>query len=658
MNDRHARGVIAALTLIVALAVMRVRLPEFWGDGATYYAMAWSLAEDGDIRYEARDILRVRKEFPGGPQGLFLKRGAGGLTFEPSFHRVTPEEQRLYFAKAFAYPMVAAPFVRVFGTPGLLLTNALAFGLALLSGYTILRKREATPLEALAATIVLFGATVAPVYLVWPAPEMMNVGVIAAGLAAWACGWPITSALLLGFAVYSKPYNLFLALPLGVEPFLRTAEPWTRRLLESTRRGAVLAATVIALFGLHIALTGEANYQGGERKTFYNVFPEEWDASKEHKATFGNTGIWMSTNDAGPGVEGTKGGFWSQVMAWVGGDTEPEDSTPPPTTLSAAKPKKPQGEPPRSAEELRASFVRNLGYFWVGRFGGALPYFLPAVAALLVWLVRGPRDQQGALAVASLAVSYVFYIYMIPDNWYGGSGTVGNRYFLNLLPLAALFVPRGRVLALSVASAVASLAIVGPMLFSPLHHSLHPGEHARQGPFFRLLPAELTMLNDLSIFVERWRWKRPVGDTEGDAWRNWPADPKAYYLYFPDDGAYGRENLGGDDGPQGFWLRGARDAEIFVRALEPVTKMTIRVTGGPAGDEVTVQNGSRTTITAAPGQRSEGTIEPARPFVYKDTFLYVLHFTSTKTGPEPATGRDLGSFVEIKLDVAKRPTSR
>ena len=40
--------------------------PAFWGDGATYYAMAWSLAEDLDLRYEARDVFRVRREFPWG----------------------------------------------------------------------------------------------------------------------------------------------------------------------------------------------------------------------------------------------------------------------------------------------------------------------------------------------------------------------------------------------------------------------------------------------------------------------------------------------------------------------------------------------------------------------------------------------------------------
>ena len=78
---------------------------------------------------------------------------------------------------------------------------------------------------------------------------------------------------------------------------------------------------------------------------------------------------------------------------------------------------------------LAVSFVRNLYYFWVGRFGGALAYFLPAVVALAVFLARGPRSVTGWLALAALVVSWLFYIRIIPDNWYGGGGTVGNRYF-------------------------------------------------------------------------------------------------------------------------------------------------------------------------------------------------------------------------------------
>ena len=111
---------------------------------------------------------------------------------------------------------------------------------------------------------------------------------------------------------------------------------------------------VLLSFGLNAAVTGEANYQGGaERKTFYGTFPFEWDAERQRETTFGNSGIWMSTNQLGPRVEGR-----DEVAASQG------------------------AEPPRSGREIRDSFLWNLVYFWVGRFGGALPYFPPMVLAL------------------------------------------------------------------------------------------------------------------------------------------------------------------------------------------------------------------------------------------------------------------------------------
>jgi hypothetical protein len=164
------------------------------------------------------------------------------------------------------------------------------------------------------------------------------------------------------------------------------------------------------------------------------------------------------------------------------------------------------------------------------------------------------------------------------------------------------------------------------------------------------------MLNDLAVFAERWRWKKPYGDTEGDAHKGWPADPKAYYLYFPDDGTYGREALGDLDG---FWVRGGRSAEVFLRALEPVTTARVRLVGGPAGDTTDVAFGAGgQRLAVGPGATAEATLAPGAPFVYKDSFVYVLRFRSRTGAPDPAHAGDtrvLGTFVRIDLQVAKRP---
>ena len=133
--DREARSVLALLTTLLVAATLALDLPraaggETWGDGATYHAMAWSLARDGDLRFEERDLARIRLEYPSGPQGVFLKRASGGLTIDssggfPWLRRVRPDEGRLYYAKAFAHPLAASPLVALFGTRGLVLANGL-----------------------------------------------------------------------------------------------------------------------------------------------------------------------------------------------------------------------------------------------------------------------------------------------------------------------------------------------------------------------------------------------------------------------------------------------------------------------------------------------------------------------------------------------------
>jgi hypothetical protein len=614
--------ILGLLGVAMATDLPRVARGSFWGDGATYHSMAWSLAADLDLRYEERDLARVRETHPGGPQGLFLKKGSGGLTVDgaqgfPWVRRVREEEGRLYYAKAFAYPLAAAPAVLVFGTRGLLVTNATVLGLVLWFGYGAVRRRGFAPPAALATVLILFLGTVVPVYLLWPAPEVFGLGLVALGLCAWAAERPILSAVLFGVAGYVKPPNLLMAAPLGFAPLLTG---WTsggraglaRGFVESLRRGAVMGVTALALYGVNAAVTGEANYQGGARKTFYDRFPFDGQGT-----TFDTGGFWMTTDHLGPLVAGRDD---EKVSSRTG--------------------------PARNPVEMPESFAWNLFYFWVGRFGGVLAYFFPALVALLLFLVLGPRERAGWLALAGVVLSWLAYIWVIPDNWYGGGGTVGNRYFLNLLPAFLWIAPRGRTRWLAGAGLVGALVFLAPILASPVRHSRSPGEHATRGPF-RLLPAELTMLNDLSVFTERWRKKQPYGFV-GNPERH--ADPDAYNLYFMDDGTHGKESYGGRSG---FWLRAGEPAEVVVRAfdLAPVREIVVAVTGGPMGDSVSVRHGwSSHRLSVRPGEVREARLPVGRGLRYYDTYLHVLHLRSRRGAPLP-DGRAVGAFVQIHLEM-------
>ena len=273
-----------------------------------------------------------------------------------------------------------------------------------------------------------------------------------------------------------------------------------------------------------------------------------------------------------------------------------------------------------------------------------LAYFFPALCALGLFLLGGPRDRAGWLALTAIVASWLAYVWVIPDNWYGGGGTVGNRYFLAVLPAFLFLVPARRAFVVAAAAVAAAGVFLAPMLWSPVSHSLRPGAHALQ-PAFRVLPAELTMLNDLSVFTEPWRKKRPFGFT-GDASRH--ADPDAYFLYFMDDGAWGREEWGGRPG---FWLRGGASAEVVVRAfdLAPVERVVLRVKGGPRGDQVTARRGfDSARVSVGPGEQRELELDVGRGVRYYDTYLHVLRLESRRGAALP-DGRVVGAFVELRL---------
>jgi hypothetical protein len=599
-TGRAARVLLAVLAGCVVLGLVSVDMPEasggrFWSDGATYYAMAWSLAADGDLRFEPRDLQRIRERYPVGPQGVFLKRER------------TAAGERLVFAKSAAYPLFGAPFVRVLGPDrGLLAANGVLFSLALLLGWSMLRDK-AGPLLALGAVVAAFAGTVAPVYLFWFTPEVFNLALATGALAAWRHGRSGLAAVLFGWLAYSKPTYLLLALPLLADPLFGPAGGWPARLRSALGRAALVGAAALAGFAVTWIGTGEVNYQGGERKTFYDRYP--FDAPG---ATFDSTGLWMATDRVGPRVEGE----------------------------AAAAPERPAAE--RPAAELRQSFLWNLAYFWSGRFGGAVPYFFPLVGAVLAFATLGPRSRAGWLALAVVAASWLAYVWIIPDNWYGGAGTVGNRYFIALLPLAFVLVPRGRAAWLGAAGVAACALWTGRLIASPVAGSVSPGAHAVSG-VFRLLPFEQTMLSDLSVFTDVWRKRRPYH--QPDAAR---PDPGAYFLWFPDDGTFGQEESFGEEG---FWLRGGAQAEVLVQARRPPREIRLEITAGPAGDVVSARLGRQRERAVLPAFRTRTVVlrPSGRELRYYGTTLYRLRLSSRQGGPNGADRRALGSFVRVEL---------
>ena len=261
-------------------------------------------------------------------------------------------------------------------------------------------------------------------------------------------------------------------------------------------------------------------------------------------------------------------------------------------------------------------------------------------------MLVGPRERHGWLALAALGVSWLGYILLIPDNWYSGGGAIGNRYFVNLVPLGLLLLPRAKG-GWAAAAALAGAALVAPILASPVHHSLRPGEHATWAAF-RVLPPELTMLGDLSVFTDVWRKRRPYNrPDEGPALRP-PGSPPPYFLWFLDGGTFGQEESFGEEG---FWLRGGESAQVVLQALSPAPRVRLLVTAGPAGDIVTARLGSERQRVVLPPLKTREILfsSPRAALAYYGTSLYLLRLGSRYGEPTPEDPRRLGSFVEVVL---------
>jgi hypothetical protein len=557
---RHLGAIVSVgLGLVLLAFATTIDFPKtaqgFKGDEATYYSLAHSLARDFDFTFERNDLIRVWEEFPG-PEGIFLKRGK---TVEirrsrifPYLKRVKrddPVRTRLYYSKAFIYPLVAAPFVFFAGTNGFLILHALLLSLDLFVAYLFIAARGSPPLAAAAYAVAFLLASVVPVYFVWITPELFNFSVALWALFLWSCKetadgsgvGPLArflrgprsdylAAALIGVLTFSKPTHAIIMIPLGL--LILARRQWGRL------AGVVLAWTLVTggLFLANAAITGEFNYQGGDRKTFYSYLGFPFANERE---TFDNIG--------------------------------------PPQRLEAVLP----GRVLLTRHSL-AVFRHNVRYFVFGRSSGLLPYFFPGVLSAILFLLAGPRKPWQWLAGATIVGATVMLLVLTPFTYSGGGGPVGNRYFLSFYPLFLLLTPalagvRGATVALGVGA-----LFTAKILLNPFYASFHPGEHLKSGAQ-RWLPLELTLLQDLPMAANPDRSKRPLGGTP------------PVLAYFPDDNAYNPE---GDS----FWVKGKSRAEIILRApvvdagsgqfvTKAISRLGVEIHNGGLPDRVTVSTG-------------------------------------------------------------------
>jgi hypothetical protein len=558
-------GALAALLVLavyggVALTVGFSRAAfGFQSDEATYYMMGHSLARDADLTYRRGDLERVWREFPAGPTGVFLKRGrdldlmrGGGPLGVGLAVRKDPDGERLFYGKSFAYPLAAAPFVWLLGTNGFLLLHALLLSAMVLAGYLFLHARAPAGVSALLASGYVLGSA-APVYFVWLTPELFNLALVVLGLFFWTFkevarpesvprglrallspSTDLVAAALLGVATFSKPSNVLLAGPMLA--WLLLHGRWRHLLATSLVFGLVVAG----FFAINVAITGEWNFQGGERVTCYVEFPFQ-------KAT-SDLSVCMdrATNRVLTEVIFDRTVFWTLLRS-------------------------------------------NLAYFFVGRYSGLLVYFFPAVFAIAAFLLaRGRRLGWQWLVLAAGLAEILLLIVWIPYNYFGGGGVVGNRYFMNTYGVFLFVLPPLASAWTALLPWVAGSLVTAQLVLNPFFASFHPAEHAKQG-LLRWLPVELTLVNDLPINTSPTRVRVPFGRAV------------RFQLYFLDDNAYGREGdffwVKGESTAE-FLVKAATPLRQLTLTLTGVaTRQDVEVRVGRARHTVTLAPGERKTVT-------------------------------------------------------------
>jgi hypothetical protein len=624
-SSSHAGGAgvrwTAAILLIVALAAavsVDVVKTGFGnkGDEATYVSMALSAAFDHDLMYQRRDLERYWGLYRWGPDGIFLKRGKrvhvrvnGAAPFLHVSRTPDPKSDRLYFGKALIYPVAVAPFVWLLGLNGFLVFNVLLLFGVCMCGYIFLAAR-ARPGPALAFTLAFIGATVVPVYGVFMTSDLFNFALVFFGYFAWLYkeaarpeGQPppsgiwsdIAAAVLLGMATFSKPLNILLIGPPVLLLWMR------RRYVAGLIVGTVFGVTVAGLFGVTALGSGEFNYQGGDRRTFYTSFPFD---SPEH--------TWEQLAQARQSVEMTTN------------DSDADNVLDP--------------------SEFPNRFVHNVEYFFVGRHFGFVPYFFPGCVAVALWLISRRRfDAWRVLTFLGLAASTLVLLVFFPYTWSGGGGPVGNRYFLNLYPVLFFLTPPMMSMAPAMLAWAGGALFTAQLVVNPFVSAKFPIQSTERGAA-RRLPVELTMPNDLPVALDVSR-----------AHVLYSREP-VVLLYFLDTHAYIPDNIAVE--PKAVWVSGSGRSDIIVRTEGPLDHLRMTAES-PIRTVFTVSAGGPvSTIPIVPGQIASFDV-PAFGVRGLKSYAYLLSVRSSEGFTEhlrvPASDdkRNLGVMIKFSAVLAK-----
>ena len=495
MPDRARRGVRASERRSPGAAAGRgpaVRLRRRWrspwtfrarrsgiqSDEATYYMMGHSLAEDGDLTYRREDLVRVWREFPSGPTGRVPEEGTDDralrpdaaaavlLDRDPRRHRSEPLllRQVVRLSAVRGAVRAAVRHERLSGAP------RAAAGARPPSAATCSSRARMRPAVAATLAGAFVMASVVPVYFVWITPELFNFTL---GVLAYFCWlykevarrsrpragarWlfrprsDVVAALLLGLATFSKVSN---ALHVSADRHLACCGGGdgarrSRRRVAFARR----ARSVCSPSTWRSPVSGTIRAAGSQHVRLRVSAPD------------------ADVRVRGRGAEGAQRGARRRSSS--------------------------------TGRVFWTNLTHNLGYIFVGRYAGIVPYFFPAAFAILAFLAAPRRRPMWQwLVLCGGLAQLLFFCIGTPYTWLGGGGSVGNRYFMGAYGAFLFLLPPISSVGMAVVPWIVGGLFVAPLVLNPFVASFYPGSYAAHGPF-RMLPVELTLVYDWPINTDR-----------------------------------------------------------------------------------------------------------------------------------------------------------
>jgi hypothetical protein len=480
----------------------------FVSDENNYWSAAQSLVHERDLVFDGRDLRRAYEhEFSRWPAWIQMTRKDVGAPW--------------YYSKPVTYPLALVPLTALLGNKGIYLTNALLFFACIYLGYRHLRRRlgEETALFV-SAGFYFLGLPFLFIFLIHA--EMWDMFLCALGaflvihpmseqtLEHWCRRFPwgkrvfpvfrndgrfVVAAAVFALVLYSKYPNAFALVPLLVSYLLKQ-----RRLRMAMVIGLVAVLTFFLFLVLEYQHSGHFSPKGGDRHAF----------SKKYPGAPGYVPIRVGEVDSG-----SLGTTIARLLS--------------------------------RTEDLR-HFALNLGYFFFGRYSGMIWYHFTAVAILLA-LCFPCRPPGWVFLTTAIAGSIAVWLLTYGLTYFGQVGTVGNRYFLPVVPLFLYLFPTLKPWKAGVFAAfcfVVSGLFMCPVLANPLHAFNNPDAHTRSLKPFIWAPIERTQYRTL--------------------FKSAKIQQRNYNLSLHD-------HFSRDLTKKGFWLTGQGKATALLRNRKPIERL-------------------------------------------------------------------------------------